>query len=130
MNLDVSILYVAILGLLHVPFTFFVGMYRFRSRISLLDGGDKVLRNRMRAHANFTENVPIALILLLSMDALGASASWLHSVGAVLVVSRVVHYSVIATNPGNTPPRFLAMIGTLGAIFASSLWLLSYTFTH
>ena len=39
--------------------------YRFKSKISLGNGGDHELRNRVGARSNFIENVPIALLLVL-----------------------------------------------------------------
>ena len=54
----------------------------------------------------------------------GAGSAWLHSLGAVLVVARVMHYVTIATNPSNTPPRALGMIGTLSVYVVASGWLL------
>ena len=67
-DIGVTLLFAAIFGILHVVFTLRVGAYRFSSKISLGDEGDKELRNRIRGHGNFTENVPIALLLLLLND--------------------------------------------------------------
>ena len=125
MTLTVSVAYAAILGLLFVPFTFYVGLYRVNNGILLLDGGDKELARRIRAQGNFIETVPLALILIILMDLSGASATWLHVLGSVLVVSRIMHYVTIATNPGNTVPRALGMVGTLGVYLASAGWLLA-----
>lgn len=121
---EISSLYAAILGLLFVPFTLYVGMYRAQKRISLLDGGDKVLLRRIRAHGNFTETVPIALIVLVLMELSGASGTWLHTLGTILVLSRVLHYVTIASNPANTAPRVAGIVGTLAMILAASGWLL------
>ncbi|QFU75738.1 glutathione S-transferase [Halioglobus maricola] len=129
MSLDVSLLYTAVLGLLHVPLTGFVALYRIQHQILLFDGGDKVMGQRMRAQANYAENVPIALILLLALDAVGAPALWLHALGATLVVSRIVHYITISTNPANTLPRVIGMAGTLGVILAAASWLLYFYLT-
>lgn len=127
---EISILYVGLLGLLFVPFTAYVGLYRFQTGISLLDGDNATMRRRMRAHANFTESVPIALILLVLMEVSGAGGSWLHTLGVILVVSRVVHYLTIVTNPGNTLPRAASMVGTLGMILAASGWLLYHVISN
>ena len=59
-DISISLALAAVFGLLHVIFTLRVGDYRFKSKISLGDGGDRELRNRVRAHGNFIENVPIA----------------------------------------------------------------------
>jgi uncharacterized membrane protein YecN with MAPEG domain len=124
MSVTVSTLYVAILGLMFVPFTAYVGFYRVKTNILLLDGGDTELARRMRAQANFIETVPLAVILLILMEINGASAIWLHSLGSILVVARLVHYLTIATNPANAVPRGLSMLGTLSVYVVSATWLL------
>ena len=74
-DISISLALAAVFGLLHVIFTLRVGNYRFKSKISLGDGGDLELRNRVRAHGNFIENVPIALLLILLNDLDGAQDS-------------------------------------------------------
>jgi hypothetical protein len=124
MSVTISTIYAAILGLLFVPFTFYVGSYRVKHKILLLDGGDKELARRIRAQGNFVETVPLAVLMELN----GASDTWLHSLGVVLVVARVMHYLTIATNPANTVPRALGMVGTLGVYLAAAGWLLVSSF--
>jgi uncharacterized membrane protein YecN with MAPEG domain len=124
MSITISTLYAAILGLLFVPFTLYVGLYRAKHKILLLDGGDQELARRIRAQGNFIETVPLAVILIVLMEVNGASATWLHSLGIVLVVCRVMHYLTIATNPANTLPRALGMTGTLLVYLAAAGWLL------
>jgi hypothetical protein len=128
MSVTISTIYAAILGLLFVPFTFYVGSYRVKHKILLLDGGDKELARRIRAQGNFVETVPLAVILIVLMELNGASDTWLHSLGVVLVVARVMHYLTIATNPANTVPRALGMVGTLGVYLAAAGWLLVSSF--
>ena len=43
MSIPISTMYAAILGLLFVPFTMYVGLYRAKHKITLLDGGDPFL---------------------------------------------------------------------------------------
>ncbi len=124
MSVAITAFYAAILGALFVPFTLYVGTYRAKNKILLLDGGDAELTRRIRAHANFTETVPLALILLILVELSGASPTLLHSLGIVLVVARTMHYVTIATNPGATAPRALGMVGTLGVILVSAGYLL------
>ncbi|MEM1152603.1 MAG: MAPEG family protein [Pseudomonadota bacterium] len=124
MSLTISTLYAAIMGLLFVPATFYVGIYRAKHNIALLDGGDPVLSRRIRAQGNFVETVPLAVILLVLMEYNGAGGLWLHTLGIILVVCRVMHYLTIATDPSNTLPRALGMFGTLGVYIVSGVWLL------
>ena len=123
-DISISLALAAVFGLLHVVFTLRVGNYRFKSRISLGDGGDPEMRNRIRAHGNFIENVPIAVLLILLNDLDGAQDNTLILMGSILLISRLTHYLTIATRKLPWILRPLSMLGTLGAILAASVMLL------
>ncbi len=123
-DISISLALAAVFGLLHVVFTLRVGNYRFKSRISLGDGGDPEMRNRVRAHGNFIENVPIAVLLILLNDLDGAQDNTLILMGSILLISRLTHYLTIATRRLPVILRPLSMIGTLGTILAASVMLL------
>ena len=125
-DISISLALAAVFGLLHVIFTLRVGNYRFKSKISLGDGGDLELRNRVRAHGNFIENVPIALLLIFLNDLDGAQNSTLVVMGSILLASRLTHYLTIVTLRLPWILRPLSMLGTLGTILAASLMLLIY----
>ena len=124
-QIETTIIFAALFGILHVIFTLRVGGYRFRSKISLGDGGDKELRNRIRAHGNFTENVPIALLLLLLNELNGLAEGTLVILGSVLLVSRLLHYVMIVSRGLPIVLRPISMIGTLGVILVSSILLIT-----
>ncbi len=124
LNFEITALFAAIFGILHVVFTLRVGGYRFKSGISLGDGGDDELRNRIRAHGNFTENVPIALLLLLLNELNGLSSTIMMTLGVVFLASRLLHYAMIATRSLPIVLRPVSMIGTLGVILVSAILLL------
>lgn len=120
----VTSVYAAILGLLLVVFAMRVGAYRASSRVSLGDNNDPELFRRIRAHANFTETVPMALILLALVEASGSAAVWIHVFGATLLVGRVSHWLQLS---GFIKPMLFRAVGMLLTIFSvvgTSLWLL------
>ncbi|MCP4243416.1 MAG: glutathione S-transferase, partial [bacterium] len=86
--LIITPIYVAILGLLFLPITMRVAVYRIKSRISLGAGDDPEMLRRMRGQANFVETVPMALFVLIVMEVSGASSTWLHALGLMLVLGR------------------------------------------
>ncbi len=124
LQIDTTLLFAAIFGVLHVIFTLRVGNYRFKSKINFGDEGNKELRNRIRAHGNFTENVPIALLLLLLNDLNGLADSTLMILGSVLLASRLLHYVMIVSRTLPIILRPISMIGTLGTILVSAVLLL------
>ena len=123
LDLEPTMSIAAVFAVLHVVFTLRVGGYRFSNNISLGDGGDKELLNRIRGHGNFIEQVPIALVLLLLNDLNGLSDTAIYSLGGVLLISRIVHYLMITTRSLPMMLRPLSMLGTLGTILVSAFLL-------
>lgn len=122
-TLPITSLYAAIFGLLLIPITYAVGLRRMKTRTSFLDGGDEILLRRMRSHGNFVEYVPFAIVLIGLTELNGASTAYLHSLGAILLVSRTVHYVTINFRPV-VAIRVLSMLGTTAVFLMSSGFLL------
>ncbi len=121
--LSITPIYIAVLGLLFVAITARIALYRTKSRISLGTGGDPEMLRRMRGQANFVETVPMALFLLVAMEMLGASNTWLHALGLTLVLGRVVHYfGLIKLAPLSF--RIFGIGVTLLTILLGSIWIL------
>ena len=121
--LSVTPLYVAILGLLFVPITLRVGAFRLKNKVDLGDGGSEDLLRRIRSQANFVETVPLAVLLLVTMELMGAGDTWLHALGATLVIARVLHFLGIS-GLGPFIGRPLGMVGTFTVYLVSSIWIL------
>ena len=120
--LSTTPIYVAILGLLFLPITARVAMYRIQSKILLGAGDDPELVRRMRGQANFVETAPMALFLLIVMEILGASNTWLHALGLTLVLGRIVHYfGFIEVAP--LAFRVAGIAATLLTILTGSIWI-------
>ena len=122
-NSPVIALYAALLGLIFVPITLRVGMYRLKNKIYIGDGDDPQMLLRIRSQANFIETVPIALILFFAMESMGASATWLHALGITLVAGRILHYLGLA-EIGPAIGRPIGMTATLLSVLVASLWIL------
>jgi uncharacterized protein len=86
---NVTALYAAVLGLLAAFLTVRVIVTRVRLKVDAGDGGNPTMQQAIRAHANLTEHVPIALILIALAEAGGARPLAIHVLGAALVVARV-----------------------------------------
>jgi len=121
--LNVSPIYVALLGLVFIVLTMRAGLYRAKTKIFIGVGDDPEMLRRMRGQANFVETVPMAVFLLVIMEVLGASGLWLHSLGGALLAGRIAHYLGLAQL---APPvfRVVGMVATLGTILVSSIWVL------
>ena len=110
----------AILALVYLWLATRVIGARRRTKIAL-GGGESGLERAVRAHGNFAEYVPMALLLLLSAELAGASPWLLHGMGLVLTVARVVHARGISRTPEDFRWRVAGMSGTLGVIGTAAL---------
>ncbi|MCG9731527.1 MAPEG family protein [Shewanella sp. Isolate13] len=91
MPLLISGLYLSLSALLMVVLTYRVIKQRRLHKIGIGNGGNDALLLAQRVHANFLENAPMTLLLLVIAEANGASASVLHLFGTVWLVSRLMH---------------------------------------
>ena len=121
--MEITSIYIALLGLLFIPFTLRVGLYRLKNKIILGDGQDDELFKRIRGQANFVETVPLAVLLLIAMETLGAGALWLHALGLLLVGGRSLHYLGL-TGLGPLVCRPIGMSATLLVYLIASLWII------
>ncbi|TDM05716.1 MAG: hypothetical protein C4K60_13400 [Ideonella sp. MAG2] len=78
--LNTTATFIGIFALLHIPFTVLVGYHRARTGIQFFDGGDDALLRKMRAHGNFTEQVPMALLAMAAAEVTG-TAQWVLLLG-------------------------------------------------
>lgn len=62
-----------------------------RRGISFGDNGDPAITRVVRAQGNFAEYVPVALLMMAFLEANRFSIYWLHALGIVLVVARLLH---------------------------------------
>jgi len=81
-------------------------------------GDDDTLEKRTRAHANFAEYVPLALILLAGAAIMGAHPWFLHAGRALLCAGRLGHAGAILS--GTLKFRVYGMLATFLLILAAS----------
>jgi uncharacterized protein len=117
----VAAAYAALFGLISTLLTARVIMNRVRSGIQAGDGGDASLARAIRAHANFAEQVPLALLLLVLVEGVGVATPIVHALGATLVVARLANAVGLSRSLGPTPPRQAGAALTLLVIVAASL---------
>lgn len=60
-------------------------------RLSMGDGGDEDLARRVRAHGNFIEYAPLALLLIACVEAAAYPVWLVHVLGIALIVGRAAH---------------------------------------
>ena len=97
--------YAALLGLLAVLLAVRVIRLRGSLAVEIGDGGKAPMAQAIRAHANFAEHVPMALIVLAFAEALGSPALAVHGLAIVLLVARGLSAWGLSRSLGPTTPR-------------------------
>jgi uncharacterized membrane protein YecN with MAPEG domain len=103
-------LYAALAALILFILTFRVILLRTTHKVLLGSGGHAGLEKAMRAHGNFIEYVPLALILILLVEMTGAAPATVHGLGIALIVARLLHAWGISTSDG---PNFGRAVGII-----------------
>lgn len=115
-------LYVGLFGILLIVLSLRVSFVRRDARVALGDGDNELLRRRIRAHSNFVEFVPIALLLLMLAEHTGLGSLLIHLFGIVLLAGRISHaYGISQTNEVFIY-RMVGTIATLTVIGLLSLY--------
>lgn len=117
----VTSLYAGLLGLLLIALTANVIRLRQSTHIGLNHGGNEVLEKAVRAHANFTEYLPLALLLMALNEFNGLAGIWLHVSGALLIAARLLHWQGLSRSSGVSFGRFTGATATFLVIIAHAL---------
>ena len=112
----VTPLYASLLAFLYIALIFAVIRNRYRLKVSLGDGGHTDLNRVIRGHGNFSEYVPMALLLMAIAEIANADKTLIHTIGAMLLGGRVLHAYALAMTADNMPARRWGMILTIFAI--------------
>lgn len=116
----VTLLVAGLHGLLLLMLLWPVVAIRRGRRIGLGDGGDAQLQRRIRAHANFIENVPFALLLLALLEMGGLRREYVAALGGVLLAARLLHAFGLSRSSGYSFGRFWGTLGTWGVLLVGS----------
>lgn len=96
-------------------------------RVSVGHQGDAVLERAMRAQANFTEYVPLALLMLALAEAQGLPAWAVHLLGMGLVASRAAHFLGFRSEAAPMRLRVGGTVGTFGVLAGLAVVLVAQT---
>ena len=87
----ITLLYASLLGLLQVTLAYKVGSSRLKTNTLLGDGNQSEVLQKVRAHGNLTEYVPIFLILLALIEMQGVALWKIHVLGSLFFLARIAH---------------------------------------
>ena len=110
----ITSLYILPLTIILLVLIFQVIKLRRKNRVGLGSGGHDDLTQAIRAHGNFVETVPFALILMVLLEYQGAPDWAIHIFGGLLVIARIAHAQGLYESKGESKGR---LIGTLTTLF-------------
>ncbi len=114
-------LYAGLLGLFYFYLSFRVVRLRRICHAGFGDAGDKLLMRAIRVHANFSEYVPLVIILMALAELQNVSLYLIHLVGILLLIGRASHAFGMSRQPEITGTRTVGMGLTFTALIIASL---------
>jgi len=115
----ITALYASLCALLMVKLSLGVIALRRKHHVATGNGGHDDLQAAIRAQGNASEYIPISLILMLTLEMLGAFWWLIHLAGIALVTGRVMHASALKN--ADLKQRVLGMKITLFLIITLAL---------
>jgi uncharacterized membrane protein YecN with MAPEG domain len=113
-NITIVALYAGLNALLLIILSMVVGKHRMaQKQIEPGSIGEGALPRAIRAHGNFIENAPAAMVMLLVLALVGMSATFLHAFGAVFTVARAAHGYGMMQEKHPNPFRAAGTMGTM-----------------
>ena len=127
MLLPVTLVIAAACALINIWLALRVSQRRMQAKVMIGDGGDSLMVSRHRAHANFTEYAPFALILIAGIELASGSSPWLWTLGALFVLARLAHPFGM-DRPAPNPFRAGGIAVTWIVLAALAIWALAIAY--
>ncbi|MCC5879330.1 MAG: MAPEG family protein [Idiomarina sp.] len=118
--LPVTSLFAALLTLLYIVLAIRIIRLRWRERVGIGTGESLPLKAAVRVHGNFSEYVPLGLILLGLMEVNGASELLLFAMGGLLFIARIFHAIGLTKTIGVSIYRTIGVLGTFSMLLVSA----------
>jgi len=100
--LNITVLYAGLLALFGLFLAVMVTRARVTNQVYFGDGGKDPMMRAIRAHANFCEYVPLALIVIGLTEMAGGPRWLVHALGIALVLARILHAQGLFSSPGQS----------------------------
>ena len=125
MELTIVPSYAAVLVIGMIILSLRVIRIRRKAKIAVGDRGEPVLERAIRVHGNFSEYVPLAIILLTFVEISGSPGSLVHGLCGLLVAGRAVHAIGVSRTAEDHRFRTFGMVATLIVLGVTSSILLT-----
>lgn len=125
--MEITSLYAVPLAILMFVLWMNVTKSRAKMAVSIGNNNDVGLHEKIRRHGNFTEWVPMVLLMMMISEMRGANGTALHVAGVLLVLSRIAHpFGLRHDNPNH----ILRIVGNSGSLLALVIATVANVWTH
>ncbi len=121
MNLPITLVTASVAGLLLIWLSVRVVQSRVKAEVLIGEGESEELLYRIRTHGNFSEYVPLFLIILGAVELSGGHATLLMVFAGLFIVARILHVLGMGAE-ANLLFRQLGMVGTFLSIAVVSVY--------
>ena len=113
--------YAAALAVLFIFLSLRTIRYRRRFSVAIGSGDQALLERASRAHGNFSEYVPLALLLIYFIETGAAMPLLVHALCLLLLAGRVIHAWGISQEREQLRFRVTGMVMTFATILIAAL---------
>ncbi len=117
-------LFTAVLSLIFILLSIRTLRLRRKLKIAFGDSGNLEMLRAIRAHGNFSEYVPLSLLLIYFVEQAHAQSWLVYTLGSVLTLGRVCHAYGVSQLKETFFFRVFGMACTINTIGFSALYLL------
>lgn len=122
--LIITSFYLGCLGLLYLGLSINVIRNRWKFRKSLGSGSEDQLEKAIRMHGNFSEYVPLVVLMMALLEFNKENSALIHSFGIALLLGRGAHAYGLAIKKAPNPFRVGGMFLTFFAMIGGSIHLI------
>ena len=122
--MPITPLFIALFALIYIVLSIGVIRLRLAAGVGQGSGDNAELERSIRAHANFAEYVPLALLLLWSLETISYDSTLAFILGCVLLVSRILHVIGIRDPQRFMLLRKIGIVATFAVLLIGSLRLI------
>jgi len=122
--MPITPLFAAIFAIFYIVLSFKVISHRLNKQISLGSANDKDLETAIRVHGNFSEYVPLALLLMWFLEVIVYSSDLTMMLGCILLFSRFAHVIGLNDMKNKMIYRRVGMLGTFAVILVAAVRLI------
>lgn len=122
-----TMLYAGLLTLLYFVLSVRIIRLRWRDKVGLGTGESADLKAAVRIHGNFSEYVPLCLLLLFFIEASGGPLWLVHALGAALFIARISHAIGLTKSAGTSPPRAIGVLLTFVVLLTQAGYMVGFS---